>query len=211
MTAARDLAAVSAMVFALVPAAALAQGGSVDQAKRYEEFLNSKPYLGYVEARLNEMEPPPLKAECAVVKLVGRETSFMIADVRFAPGVFMPQAGQWVDRLAVERCGKRGTRNILIAVREKEKLTPAQLIPGRTATSPLLQRDAVRAAAVAARVKLGCQDAVHAVDSAVEGRFQPGAPWREDWTFVGCGKTAVVGIAFTPDGKGGSTFSAKAK
>ena len=204
------MAAALAACLALGPAAARAQG-PVDQAKLYEEFLNSKPYLGYVEARLNEMEPPPLKAECAQLKLVGRETSFMLDDVRFAPGALMPQAGQWVDRLAVERCGKRGTRNILIAVREKEKLTPAAMIPGRTATSPLLQRDAMRAAVVAARVKSGCQDAMHAVDSAIDGRFQPGAPWREDLTFAGCGKTVVVAIAFTPDGKGGSNFSARAK
>ncbi|MGQ0677302.1 MAG: hypothetical protein ACT4N4_14625 [Rhodospirillales bacterium] len=200
-----------ALAAAPLPAAALAQDGGVEQAKRYEEYIQSRPYLGYVEARLNEMEPPPLKAECPAIKVMGRETSFMVKDVRFAPGAYMPHAGQWVDRLSVDRCGKRATRNILIAVREKEKLTPAALIPGRTATSPLLQRDAMRAAVVAARVKSGCQDEMFVVDSAIDGRFQPGAPWREDWTFMGCKATVVVGIAFTPDGRGGSDFSARAK
>lgn len=195
----------------LLPGAALAQGAGLDQAKRHEEFILSKPYLAYIEARLNEMEPPPLKAECAQIKLVGRETNWVVDEPKFAAGVYMPQSGRWIDRVSVDRCGKRATRNIQISVRDKEKLTSAPMIPGRTATSPLLQRDAHQAAAAAARIKTNCRDTMHAVDSAIDGRYQPGAPWKEDWTFMGCNATAVVAIAFTPDGRGGSTFSAKAK
>jgi hypothetical protein len=39
--------------------------------------------MSYVEARLNEMEPPPLKAECAALKVTGREISWMTDDVLF--------------------------------------------------------------------------------------------------------------------------------
>jgi hypothetical protein len=210
MTPARSMAPWIAAA-ALLPGAALAQGAGLDQAKRYEEFILSKPYLGFVEARLNEMEPPPLKAECPALKLLGRETSWVIDQPKFAPGAVMPQSGRWTDRLSVDRCGKPATRNIAISVREKEKLQAAAMIPGRTATSPLLQRDATVAAVAAARIKAGCRDAMHVVDSSIDGRYKPGAPWTEDWTFVGCNVTAVVAIVFTPDVRGGSTFTAKAK
>lgn len=202
-----------AIVFAAAPAIASAQ---TDQAKLYDAFIAGRPYLDWAAERLNELEPPPLKAQCPAIKLAGRETSFVVKDARFAagaaPGMDGPQSGQWVDRLAVERCGKPGTRNMLVTVREKDKLHAAAMIPGRTATSPLLQRDAHVAAVAAARIKTGCRDEMHAIDSALDGKFVPGAPWKEDWTFLGCGAaTAVIAIAFTPNGRGGSNFSAKAK
>jgi hypothetical protein len=190
-------------------AAAWAQGSQRQEAL-FEKYILTQPYMSYVEARLNEMEPPPLKAECAALKVTGREISWMTDDVLFSPGVAQPRAGRWIDRLAVERCGKRGTRNIYMTARGTE-LQAAAMIPGRTATSPLLQRDALRVAAAAARIKTGCRDEMFVVDALIDGRFQPGAPWKEDWTFAGCQTSIVMAMQFTPDGRGGSTVDVKPK
>lgn len=195
---------------ALLPGAVLAQGGSLKQENQFEAYILTKTYLSYVEARLNEMEPPPLLTECPALKVVERETSWMVDDALFAAGAASPRAGRWIDRLNVERCGKRGTRNIFVTARGSELLSQP-LIPGRTATSPQLQRETVRIAAAQARIKTGCKDEFHVVDTAIDGRFQPGAAWKEDWTLIGCKTALVIALSFAPDGRGGSAVTAKPK
>ncbi len=194
----------------LLSGAAWAQGGSMKQENQFEKYILTKPYLGYVEARLNELEPPPLLAECPALKVIEREINWMVDDALFAAGAASPRAGSWIDRLSVERCGKRATRNIFITARGTE-LLPKPMIPGRTATAQQLQREAVRIAAAQARIKTGCKDEFHVVDSAIDGRYQGGAPWKEDWTVIGCKTTLVLALTFTPDGRGGSAITAKPK
>ena len=209
MTVVRCIAAAIGAAALLWPGALRAQN-VLDDVKRYDAYILSKPYLAYIEARLNEMEPPPLAAECPAIKVAAREANWTVDDPQFASGAAAPRSGRWIDRVGVERCGKRGTRNIFITVRGTE-LLPQPMIPGRTATSVQLQRDAIRIAAAQARIKTGCKDEMHVVDSAIEGRFQAGAPWKEDWTLMGCKTAVVIAMTFTPDGRGGSTVAAKPK
>lgn len=197
-----------AMLVAGLPAAASAQ---TDQTRLYDAYIASKPYMDWVSDRLNEMESPVLLAQCPKIKVTGRENSFVNQDARFAPGAAAPQSGQWVDRLSIDRCGKSATRNIQVTARGNDKLYGAAMIPGRTATSPLLQHDAYQVAAAKARIHAGCHDELYVVDSAVAGRFIPGAPWKEDWTFLGCDKATVMALTFTPNGRGGSTVEAQVK
>jgi hypothetical protein len=39
----------------------------------------------------------------------------------------------------------------------------------------------------------------------------PGAPWKEEWTFVGCGKSVVVSLSFAPGSDGAARVTARAK
>lgn len=191
-------------------APARAQDPRADALKRLEAYIDTAEYLAHVGARLNEYEAPGLRAQCPALRLVRRAQMWVVAEARFAGGEIAPTTGEWIDRLMVDRCGTVAYRNLLLVARE-QKLQASALLPGRTYTPPRLQRDALKAAAAQARVKTGCQDAMPVADTAVDGKVVPGAPWKEDWTFVGCGKSVVVTVSFTPTSDGAARVTARAK
>jgi hypothetical protein len=174
--------------------------------------LRSNPYATYVLQRLHEYEPPSLKAECAELKLVSRKSLSVLAPPQFVAGSTIPEGGQWIDHAIVNRCGTNTQRNLLIIARGQKQLQAVALLPGETIASPLLQRDAMTSGMVPVTVKLGCDHrSIAVIDTALSGPVAQGVPWKEDWTYAGCGKMAVVTITFSPDGKGGAYFSATLK
>ncbi|MCK6450884.1 MAG: hypothetical protein L6R19_08520 [Alphaproteobacteria bacterium] len=202
-----SLALVLAGLFSPPVAAQDARAGALE---RLEAYLDTAEYLSYVAARLNEYEAPGLRAQCPALRLVRRAQMWVVAEARFTGREIAPASGEWIDRLMVDRCGATVYRNLLVVARE-QKLQASALLPGRTYTPPRLQRDALRPAAAQARIKTGCQDAMPVADTAVDGKVVPGAPWKEDWTFVGCGKSVVVTLSFTPASDGAARVTARAK
>jgi hypothetical protein len=178
--------------------------------KRLEAYIDTADYRGYVTARLHEYEAAPLRAECPTLRLIKRAEMWVIEDPKFAANAIVPTSGTWSDRLVVDRCGTTVYRNLLLVAKQQQPQASA-LLPGRTFTPPRLQRDALRPAAAQARIKSGCQDDMHVSDTVIDGRVKPGSPWKEDWTFIGCGKTVVVGLTFTPSADGAARVTARAK
>jgi len=208
-----SLARAAALSLAALIAPALPAGGQALDAATNEKlgrFIASKDYFDWLNGRLVQAEPAPLRETCATVKPTRRIRLLVTRPPTFADTPF-PTSGAWVDQLMVDRCGTEVARSILVDVRDG-RAQAAGLLPGRTNAPPLQQRDATLQAEVAAQAKAKCKDKMHVVDTAVDGEVKPGAPWKENWTFMGCkGTQTVVAMTFTPDGKGGTNFVAKAK
>jgi len=204
------IVAICLALVAVAAGPALAQDPRFGALKRLEAYIDTADYRAYVSARLNEYEAPLLRAECPGLRLIKRAQMWVIEEPSFAASAVVPASGQWSERLLVDRCGRTVYRNLLIAARD-EKLRASALLPGQTSTPPRLQRDALRPAAAQARIKTGCQGTMPVADTAVAGKLVPGAPWKEDWTFVGCGKSVVVGLTFTPTSDGVAKVFARAK
>jgi hypothetical protein len=202
-------AAAAALALAIAPAA---HGQGLDPAtsERFGRFVAGKDYFDRLAARVAEAEPEPLRAGCATVTPIRRLRLLVTRPPSFADTPF-PASGAWIEQLLADRCGVEVARSLLVEVREG-RARAAGLLPGRTNAAPLLQRDAAVPAEAAAQVKAKCREKMHVVDTALDGESRPGAAWKETWTFMGCkGATAAVAMTFTPDGKGGTTFVAKAK
>jgi hypothetical protein len=203
-------AALAALLLA-APAPAPAQGLDPATNEKFGRFVGgNKDYFDWLQARLAQAEPAPLRDACAAVKPTRRIRLLVTKPPTFTDSPF-PASGAWIEQLTVDRCGAEVVRSILVDVREG-RAQAIPLLPGRTNASPLLQRDAEKPAEAAAQVKAKCRDKMHVVDTALDGEAKPGAAWKETWTFMGCkGAQSQVAMTFTPDGKGGTNFVARAK
>lgn len=117
-------------------------------------------------------------------------------------------------RILIEGCGRRMQRNYLALVMPDGAGRLVETLPGTTVTDPVLQRDAMQAAAAAARTAApGCQQ-VRPQSADFEGQdSEPTAttrtrPWVEAWVFEACGRLLSVPMRFSPSSRGGTDFSA---
>jgi hypothetical protein len=119
------------------------------------------------------------------------------------------QAVSWVERYLVD-CEPRARQNLMLFL-ESEKSRAIELLPGETKTDPRLQRDAIRAAKVAAAGAnpRGCDKSWVTDTREIEHYKDGNTPWSERWKFDLCGKNAEVEMSFTPASGTGTSFSAK--
>jgi hypothetical protein len=114
----------------------------------------------------------------------------------------------WIEQFALT-CEPRAQRNFLMVL-NGDNLRAIEMLPGTSATDPVLQHDAMPNAmlVLSAASPKDCQHPV-ATDSKIVGP-PPAAnkPWRERWTFDVCGKKAEVDMNFTPSPNGGTDWSA---
>ncbi len=210
MTRSPRAGAALAALFLAMAGPADAQGLDAATGEKFSRFVASKDYFDWLRSRIAQGEPVPLRESCADVKPTTRIRLILVRPPTFADTPF-PGSGAWIEQLTVNRCGTEVARNLLIEVKDGRALAMS-LLPGRTNASPLLQRDAALPAEVAAKAKANCKDRMYVVDTAIDGEMKRGAAWRETWTFMGCkGTKSQVAMTFTPDGKGGTNFAAKAK
>ncbi|MCC6470234.1 MAG: hypothetical protein IT563_18075 [Alphaproteobacteria bacterium] len=207
----RARAALATLLLATAGPACAQQGMDAATNEKFSRFVGSnKNYFDWLQVRLAQAEPVPLRETCAAVKATKRIRLLVTKPPTFTDTPF-PASGAWIEQLTVDRCGSEAVRSILVDVRDS-RAQAIPLLPGRTNAAPLLQRDAALPAEVAAKVKVNCKDRMYVVDTAIEGDARPGAPWRETWTFMGCkGTQSQVAMTFTPDGNGGTNFQARAK
>lgn len=136
----------------------------------------------------------------------GKEPLMALAFV--IPFPIKPGAVSWVEQIVVD-CKPRTQRNFL-AIMEDGKPRMIELLPGGSATDPVLQRDAFAgsSAAVAGLKPQGC-DKQWVIDTRISGERKGNAPWSEIWSYDLCGKRADVEMTFTPSASRGTTWNAK--
>lgn len=134
----------------------------------------------------------------------------LIALAFVIPFPVKPGAVSWVERFFID-CQPRAQRNFL-AIMEGDKPRMIELLPGSSATDPVLQRDAFAgsSAAVAGAKPQGC-DKQWVTDTRLGGERKANAPWTEIWSYDLCGAKAEIEMTFTPAASSGTTWSAKLK
>lgn len=116
-------------------------------------------------------------------------------------------------RILIEGCGRRMQRNYLHLVMPDGSQRLVETLPGTTVTDPVLQRDAMRSAAMAAHAGVPTCQQLQPRAAEFEGQdSEPRAarrtrPWSEAWIFEGCGAFYAVPMRFTPTDRG-TSFSA---
>jgi hypothetical protein len=106
----------------------------------------------------------------------------------------------------VEGCGRRSRLNMLVAPAPGGAASVMPLLPGTTAADPLLQREGLRLALMAAKDRAPDCDRVavndtRAADAAATGTAPGGGaarPWDEIWTLSACGRAFAVPVRFAP-------------
>jgi hypothetical protein len=118
-------------------------------------------------------------------------------------------------RILIEGCGQRIQRNYLALVLPDGTRRMVEMLPGTTVTDPVLQRDAMNAATMAAATAAPACRQVRPRAAEFDGADrEPQAPrrtrpWTESWIFEACGRLLAVPMRFTPTERG-TSFSAGA-
>jgi hypothetical protein len=129
-----------------------------------------------------------------------------------------PSKGVWTQRFEFERCGEMKIYNAVFVAKGDGPPEARPYLPGTTAASAILVRDAIKSAASMAQLSLdklrrdrGLGECTQLMvsDTRVTTPAQ-GAAWEESWEFIACDAKVPVRMRFTPDGKGGTHFTAAA-
>jgi hypothetical protein len=122
-----------------------------------------------------------------------------------------PVAGSWRERVTAQGCGANRMLNVLTFVKSPGRLTSGALLPGTTRADPILQGDAFRYAALAAKPRADCAR-IYVADTAfggIQGAANAGLPpqrrnppWKEEWTVSACDSRSLVTLHFVPDATG---------
>jgi len=175
-----------ASVMQAILADATAQQHVVDAAKKSTVFVQNR----CPEAKFS------VTGKIAIYTMPERDSSGAIAK------------GAWKEQVREEGCGTSRILNVLSSVPEPGKLNTVPLFPGTTRGVPLLQKDAVQYAFVAAKVtNKDCNEGYVEDTAFVDQGDKPiaggkGPPWRELWTIDVCGRETQVTMRFTPDSTG---------
>lgn len=131
----------------------------------------------------------------------------------------VPVSGAWKLKTRWTGCGRSKTFNLFYNIVPGGQSSRTALLPGTTIADPLLQRDGIRYARLAAEAngaKSPACTTVRVIDTAF-GAYGAPAPnvrpgvdprsWTENWTVDACGAATVVKLSFLPDATG-TTISA---
>lgn len=172
--------------------------------RRFRSFLGSWTYSTLIAKRAldNDDALPPT---CGRRRVVGRRIVALPVRPEFIPSREVPVAGEWVERVAVRRCGRVVHHNIFVSAHRVRGLVARPGFPGNTRAGLDLQ--VAVAKAVLKRVlasRRGCRR-VDIVNTQVLGRpTERYAPWREAWSAWACGRRVQQTVTFTP-ARGGRT------
>lgn len=117
-------------------------------------------------------------------------------------------------RILVEGCGRRTQRNYLALVLPDGSRRMVETLPGTTVTDPVLQRDAMQSATMAAHAAAPNCRQIRPLGAEFDGTdAEPNAPrrtrpWSETWMFEACGARLAVPMRFAPSARGGTDFTA---
>lgn len=217
------LLATAAPAFAQSPAPAPAQNqapaAGQNQAERFQAYLQMNGYKNLL-GKLANIGDTLSAPECKDHKLVSHTIVAIFAPPNFVEGLH-PVAGQWLDRVVMNRCGTEVFQNVAFKAQPNgQPPLTALLMPGATATIPPKQ-DQVTADILAAMAKNKCSDQTQIVPVNTKrdketkalkvdgkGKVLEGA-WKEIWTFRACGKTVNATVELSADGKGGLAHKVK--
>jgi hypothetical protein len=145
--------------------------------------------------------------------------------VEMPAGAAYPLKGVYQVRFDWNRCGQTQAYTVIGLAKPGAKPMLMPLYPGESITGARLFMDAGKSAQTLAIMLLGkaiggttC-DKFLLTDTRVTrsnyeadfpGRGRAAGAWDEAWTYRGCGAEARLQVTFVPDGKGGTSFAAKA-
>jgi hypothetical protein len=120
--------------------------------------------------------------------------------------------GAWKYAIQENGCGVSRVLNVLAVVPKPQTLSTAPLLPGTSHADPILQKDAVLYAEIAAGApEKDCDSNFIEQTEFLKFGGAPlegakGSPWDELWTLRGCTRRAQVVMHFIPD-RTGTTIS----
>lgn len=142
----------------------------------------------------------------------------ILQPITMPTGASEPSWGAWKYQFEALRCGKTKIYNMFFGVRNG-KFNNGPLFPGNSIASPVLLRDAAKAAIGGAVInsKTKCRDdfeiydikTVQMPDNTQTSSDRKQGSWVDEWTFLACGEKITSLMEYVPDGKGGTSFSSK--
>lgn len=184
-----------------------------DWRAQFRSYLASRDYVDSLGVLIRDVEnriAPDCTPDLSGAK---RQGLWVRKRILFDDGGQHPTAGQWQDRIAINRCGARILHNFLVTALPGKSPAFKVLLPGNSRADARLQLDARSAvlAIASAQVKsFGCEAPDFKIISAEFDRFlgDTGSAglndrvWREIWTTRVCGRHVPVEVKFVPNEKG---------
>jgi hypothetical protein len=196
------LLALAGLAFATAGPPAAAQSRDA-LARHFKAYLASLPYSSFLAEKVLAYDAamPP---RCRNRKLTGDRRLFSITELpAFVKTRKVPVAGQWAERVQVERCGRKVWHNVYLRATKKRGLHAVVGFPGHSLTGVNLQLRAGRAFLKQARKVAPKCKRYDVIATRVSRRPKKrGDAWSEVWTAWVCGRTVTRPIRFTPRGKG---------
>ena len=181
-----------------------------DPAAALEAMRASAGYRNAVRQVIDRYEGS-LSTHCGSIEITGRPPAIVLAPLELDDQGTI-RSGAWHETDDGTACGEKRRYNTLVVVHEGRPQLMAEY-PGESAASPLLQRDGVKYAAIAANAGADCGAEVleTSLANGRPTRLPSGllTPWDERWLVRSCGKKYLVTMHFIPD-KTGTTIHTSA-
>lgn len=139
----------------------------------------------------------------------------ILVPINLPDGASEPTEGAWKYQFEAERCNQKKIYNMLAGL-QNDGIQYGPLMPGNSISSPILKKDAMKAAFAGAVIKNGttCREnieiyEVETVQFPDDFDLPPNkrqSSWVDKWVFLVCGKIISSEIEYTPDGNGGTDF-----
>lgn len=180
-----------------------------DTTAKFREYTRGADYHRFVGQALSSL-PAPVFKRCPTLVSTQSQTT-ILKPISIGPNG-LPNGGVWRLAFPVSGCGNDTVLNFFLSATADEKIHIAAGLPGATHADPILQRDSMLYAMIAAKAEKGCKEIYVTNTEFLQDVGQPaegarGKPWDELWTLYACGKRPQVKMHFIPD-KTGTTISA---
>ena len=176
-----------------------------------QAFIASPPFQAYIGSLFSKL-PPDVFQRCKSFVSKGSTVSVAIPAVFASDG--HPISGAWKQSFPVSGCGNDTTINFFFTAQASENIVTVMGAPGDTHADPILQKDAIHYAMLAALPKAGTCTEPHILTTRYDGvatmpredskasAHSGKQPWHETWTIAACGSTIRIGMNFIPDAPG---------
>lgn len=197
------------LALALLAAPAFAQSGAKPDTLEpaMAAYIKSPQRQAEMAATVRKMIPMVAGA-CKAAKAAGRTRTQVYKPLTFDRSG-QPIAGVFREIVPLDLCGETVELNILASAKPNGTVERINLLPGSSKADPVLQKDALQSAYVAASAGKRCTP--FAVRNTAAGEKQPDGRWEETWDMLVCGERVPVSLTFVPTGDGGTTFKAVRK
>ena len=198
-----------ALALGLLAAPALAQTAAKPAALEpaMEAYIKSAQRQSEMAATVRKMIPV-VAGECKAAKAAGPTRTQVYKPLTFDRSG-QPIAGVFREIVPLDLCGETVELNILATAKPTGAVERINLLPGSSKADPILQKDALQSAYVAASAGKRCTP--FAVRNTAAGEKQPDGRWDETWDLLVCGERVPVSLTFVPTQEGGTNFKAVRK
>jgi hypothetical protein len=165
-----------------------------------EDFLSSEGYRTFAEIAFNQIEPPPLRAECPHLTIAGNVKLYTplteVSVIGESPNRLIAN-GAWVSVVDFDRCGKTVRRRALMRADDKGAIRPVGLLPGDFRGDLILEHDAIWIVTPTMMASPACMDRNQFfVTDVSRSETKPNGDWTELWTASACGKAMSTEVSY---------------